>query len=144
MEQEVLAVIVKLEDGYHVKNNDGNVGDVCKLLDDGAVKLTENAANRKFIRQSILDKFFGEGGTEYPLTYKETKHIGSTGSKLPNEKLISYLSEEEQAEYRAIIERARAAKAADVKKPLTEKEKLERKIAKAQEALAKLLAEVGE
>lgn len=145
MEQEVLAKIVKLEDGYHVIDNDGNIGPVCdKVTTDGYLTLSKNAANRKYYNYKNLEKHFSESDEPIGLCYKESKHFGSLGTKLPHEKLIAYLSEEDQAEYRAIIDRARAAKAADVKKPLTEKEKLEKKIAKAQEALAKLLAEAGE
>lgn len=145
MEQEVLAKIVKLEDGYHVIDNDGTVGPVCeKITTDGYLTLSKNAANRKYYNYKNLEKHFSESDEPIGLCYKESEHFGSLDTKIPHEKLIAYLSEEEQAEYRAIIDRARAAKAADVKKPLTEKEKLEKKIAKAQEALAKLLAEVGE
>lgn len=145
MEQEVLAKIVKLEDGYHVIDNDSTIGPVCeKITTDGYLTLSKNAANRKYYNYKNLEKHFSESDEPIDLCYKESKHFGNLGTKIPHEKLIAYLSEEDQAEYRAIIDRARAAKAADVKKPLTEKEKLEKKIAKAQEALAKLLAEVGE
>ena len=144
--EEVLAKIVKEDDGYHVINNDGTMGPVCtKMTVDGYLILSANAANRKCINKELLDKVFNEGATEVPLTYRATRVIGAVGSKMPNEKLVmTYGTEEEIEEYKAIIEDAKARWEADKKKPLTEKEKLEAKIAKAQEQLAKLLAEAGE
>ena len=75
----------------------------------------------------------------------EKTPLGTMGSKLPNAKLVAYLSEEEQEEYKGIIDRARermeADKAAHKKQPLTEEQKLRNKIAKAQAALAALEAE---
>ena len=77
------------------------------------------------------------------LYYKATKTIGPVGTRLPNEKLISYLSAEDQAEYRAIIDRAIAAKNADKVQPKTELEKAQAKLLKAQAALEKLMAEAA-
>ena len=51
------------------------------------------------------------------------------------------MPEDLQNEYKAIIDRAREAMNADKVKPMTEREKLEAKIAKAKEALAKLTAQ---
>lgn len=139
----VYAKLIRKDDGYHVIDFDGTEGAVCRISADGAgtewVIFTPNKSNRKCINKKKADKFFDEGNGEMDLYYKATKHIGSTSSRIPNEALIKYLSEEDQAEYKAIIARAMAAKEADKKKPMTEREKLEAKIAKAKEALAKLL-----
>ena len=136
--EEVLAKIIKLDEGkYAVEDADG-VKEITKTSKDGAFALPKNASNRQWIRISLVEEAFA-GGAEYiPLTYKATKHIGSTGSRIPNAKLIEYLNEEEKAEYLAIIEKAKAAMEADKEKPMTEEEKLKAKIAKYQEALAKL------
>lgn len=144
---QVVAKIIKDEEGYHVVDNDGTVGPVLKISKDGIVYiLTTNASCRKFYNVKNLNKLFDEGAIEVPLTYKPPKVLGPVGSRstsIPNAKLISYLSEEEQAEYKAIIDRAIAARNADKKKPMTEKEKLQARIAKAQAALAALEAEAS-
>lgn len=144
---QVVAKIIKEDDGYHVVDHDGSVGPALKISNDGIVYLlTPNASCRKFYNLKNLDKLFDEGATEAPLNYKPPKKLGPVGSRstaMPNAKLISYLSEEEQAEYKAIIDRAIAARDADKKKPMTEKEKLQAKIAKAKAALAALEAEAA-
>lgn len=143
--EEILAQLVKREDGYHVIDQDGTEGPVCnKRTADGYIILTPNAANRKCVNEKLAEETFAKGVESIPLTYKATRTIGSTGPKIPNAKLIEYLDEADKAEYLAIIERARAAYDADHKKPMTELEKAQAKVAKAQAALAKLLAEAGE
>lgn len=134
------AYLVKREDGFHVIDEDGTEGDVCKYSDEGdkTIVLTPNASNRKWYNRAKAEAALAESDM-VPLYYKESRHLDGTSTgapKLPNAKLISYLSEEEQAEYAAIIERARAAKEADKKKPLTEAEKLQRQIEKLQAKLS--------
>lgn len=140
--KEVLAKLVRHEDGtYHVIDKDGTEGPACKIVENGfGIALTPNAANRLWINRAKADKLLDE--QEFiPLYYKPTRKLGPQTFKTPHAKLISYLSEEEQAEYNAIIDRARAAMEADKKKPLTDIEKAELRLKKAQEALAKLQAE---
>lgn len=141
----VYAKIIKEDDGFHVVDFDGSVGPVCKLCDEGnkTIVLTKNKSNRQWFNVARAEKEIAEKGF-VELYYKATKHIGSASSRIPNEALIKYLSEEDQAEYKAIIARAIAAREADKKKPMTEREKLEAKIAKAKEALAKLEAEAAD
>lgn len=136
---EVLAKLVKDEDGtYHVIDKDGTKGPACKIVENGfGIALTPNAANRLWINHAKADKMLEEA--EYiPLYYKPTRKLGPKASHLPNAKLISYLSEEDQAEYKAIIDRAREAMEADKKKPMTDVEKVQAKIAKLQAQLAAL------
>lgn len=132
---EVLAYLVKRDDGYHVIDKDGTEGPVCnKRTSDGYIILTPNAANRKCCNEKNAEKFFAEnpdGRIEF--AYKATRVLGPVGSRstaMPNGKLITYLSEEEQEEYKAIIARAIQARDADKAKPMTAKEKLEAQIAK--------------
>ena len=143
---EVLAKIVKEGDEYFVIDRDGTKSAPLMITKDGiSLILTPNASNRKFWAVKKADAAIEADGF-VGLTYKGTKVLGPQGSRstaMPNAKLIAYLSEEEQAEYKAIIDRAIAARDADKKKPMTEKEKLEAKIAKAKEALAKLEAEAA-
>lgn len=139
--EEVMATIVKRDDGYHVVDKDGTEGPVCKLTNDlKSICLTPNAANRQWYAVKRLEAAFADTScTGVPLYYKASRHIDPNAPKapkaLPNAKLISYLPEELQAEYKAIIDRAREAMAADKKKPLTDVEKLQAKIAKLQAQL---------
>lgn len=147
-ENTVYAYLVKREDGYHIIDHDGTEGPVCKVSPDGEgtewVIFTPNKSNRKYINKKKADKIFAEGAENIPLYYKPTRKIGSTGTHIPNEKLIAYLPEAEQNEYRAIIARAIEAKNADKAKPMTELEKAKAKLEKAKAALAKLEAEAAE
>lgn len=134
----VYATIVKRDDGFHVVDFDGTEGPVCKFCDaeDKTIVLTKNKSNRQWFNRAKAEAEIAEKG-HVDLYYKAARKIGTTCS-LPNAKLISYLSEEDQAEYKAIIDRAIAARDADKKKPMTEEEKLQAKIAKLQAQLAKL------
>lgn len=143
--EEVLAKLIKKEDGYHVIDQDGTEGPVCdKRTADGYIILTPNASNRKCVNEELAEATFANGAEFIPLTYKATRTIGSTGPKIPNAKLIDYLDDADKAEYLAIIERARAAYEADKKQPVSEIDKAKARVAKAQAALAKLLEEAGE
>lgn len=141
----VYAKIVKREDGYHVIDFDGTEGPLCdKRTSDGYIILTPNKANRKCYNEKNAEKLFSEGAECIELHFKPTRKFCAPGSKLPNEKLISYLPEAEQAEYKAIIERAMKAREDAKAKPMTELEKAQAKLAKAKEALAKLLENAAE
>lgn len=143
---EVLAYIVKDEDGdYRIEDAlTGERGDkLTKTIEDGnTLCLSKNRANRHYASVKKLAEQFATMD-RIPLTYRESKHFGSVGSKMPNEKLIAYLPEDLQAEYKAIIDRARAAYEAAKAKPMTDLEKAQAKLAKAQEAYEKLLAEAS-
>lgn len=140
----VYATIVKKDDGYHVVDHDGTEGPVCKIVDEGkTIALTKNMSNRQWFNIAKAEAEIAEKG-HVDLYYKGAKKLGPTGTRIPNEKLISYLSEEEQNEYKAIIARAIEAKNADKAKPMTELEKAKAKLERAKAALAKLEAEAAE
>lgn len=141
VDNEPKAYLVKREDGYHVEDLDANLGEVCKIGGSGEewIGLTANASNRQWIKIAKADKFFAENGDDakMPLLYKPTRKLGegvSRSTKLPNEKLIRYLPEAEQEEYKAIIARAiqarDAEREANKKKPMTEAEKAQAKVTK--------------
>lgn len=140
VDKEPKAYLVKKEDGYHIEDLEGNLSDVCKLVDkDQWIVFPVNASNRKCVKVTVAEKFFAENGDDakMALLYKATRTMGegtSRSTKLPNEKLISYLPEAEQEEYKAIIARAIAARDADreanKKKPMTETEKAQAKVTK--------------
>lgn len=142
----VLAKIVKDEEGNYrvVDMVTGETSDVCKFCDEGdkTIVLPKNSSNRKWANRKKADEAIATSG-EFLLGYKATRVIGATGPRIPNEKLISYLSEEEQAEYKAIIDRAIAAREADRAKPMTDLEKAKAKAEKAKIAYEKLLAEAA-
>jgi hypothetical protein len=144
---EVLAKVIKLEDGYHVVDQDGTVGPVLTITKDGiSFILSPNASNRKYFAVKRVEEAIEKCG-QCDLTYKGSRTIGPVGSRsttLPNAKLISYLSEEEQEEYKAIIARAMAARDADKKKPMTELEKAKARAEKAKAAYEALLAQAAE
>lgn len=101
------------------------------------IMLPENPTNRKLINKAVADKKLDENPDGFELTVKAACVPGQTTSlAVPNKKLIEYLSDAEKEEYMAIIERARQAYEAAKAKPMTEKEKLEAKIAKLQAQIA--------
>ena len=144
VDNEPKAYLVKKEDGYHIEDLDGNLGEVCKLSKDGTrIIFTPNESNRKEKMVKVAEKFFAENGDDAKivLTYKATRTLDgvSSSTKLPNEKLISYLPEAEQEEYKAIIARAIQARDAERanKAPKTDKEKA---VAKVEKLIASLKA----
>lgn len=146
VEGEVYAKIIKDEEGnFHVVDFDGTVGPICKFCDadDKTIVLTKNKSNRQWFNRKKAEAEIAEKG-HVDLCYKASRHIGSIGNKLPNEKLVSYLPEAELAEYKAIIERAMKAREEAKAKPTTELEKAQARLARAQAALAKLEADAAE
>ena len=135
-DKNYLATIIEEDDGFHVVDLDGNKGPVCKLCEenDKTIMLTKNAASRKYYSKAKARREIAEQGCVY-LYFKEARPAGATVTKIPNAKLISYLPQEQQDEYNAIIARAIEAKEAAKKKPLTKAEKLEAQIAKMQAQL---------
>lgn len=141
VDNNACAYLVKREDGFYVEQGEELLGP-CKnrfIKNEGDwIILPENASNRKMIKLVQANKFFDENGDDarIPLAYKATRTLNgvSYSTKLPNEKLIAYLPEELQEEYKAIIARAIAARDAEreanKKKPMTEAEKAQAKVTK--------------
>lgn len=138
------AKLVITDDGVHLVDNDVDKG-ALPISKDGIVYLLPtNSANRKFFAIKKIEAAKAANQKEIVLAYKASIKIGPIGTHIPNEKLISYLPEDLQAEYRAIIDRAIAARNAAKAKPMTELEKAQAKLAKAQAAYEKLMAEAAE
>ena len=137
---KVLAHIVKEDDGYHLINlSDGVKSDVLKIIEDGrTLVLPVNDSNRKWMVVAKADAEIEKNGF-VALTYKATKVLGPVGRRIPNEKLLAYLTEDEANEVKAIIneayDRMEAEKAAN-KKPVTDIDKVKAKIEKLQKQLA--------
>ena len=153
MESEVLdpnkvyAHIIKDEDGdFRVVDYNGEIGPKCKLVDEGdrTIALTPNKSNRKWFNKARAEAEIAEKG-QADLYFKASKHFGSANTRMPNEKLVEkYLSADELAEYKAIIQRAIEAREADKKQPKTDLEKAQEKLAKAKAAYEKLLAQAAD
>ena len=141
---EIVKVIKDEEGNFHTVIGE-NVGPVCKIIEDGrTIVLGKNPANRQYCAVAKANAGIeAEGFFVITPRTSEPRVLGSYGPKLPNEKLISYLPEAEQEEYRAIIARAIAARDAEKNRPLTEREKLERDLAKAEAKFAKLKEELA-
>ena len=143
-QESVDVKIVFCEDGDYIVDNGVKTGPLEITKDGLCYILPVNSANRKWFSLKKIAMAKDANQTEIVLEYKASRTIGSCTQKLPNEKLISYLSEAEQEEYKAIIERAKKARDEAKAKPMTEREKLEARIAKAKEALAKLEANAAD
>ena len=116
---------------------------------DKTLFLPENPTGRKLINLAACDKRLEANGGSFELTVKTAHATGPRGKTIPNAKLVEYLKtldngQELYDEYMAIIDEAYKAMEASKAKPLTEREKLELKIKKAQEALAKLEADAAD
>ena len=131
-----LADLVKLDDGYHVFDLDGNDCGLCKVVEEGkTLSLPANPSNRQWFNVAKANAAIESDG-KVQLLYKASKKFGPKGTTLPDAKLVAYLSEEEQAEYKAIIDRAREAMAADKAQPVSELDKLKAKLSKLQDKIA--------
>lgn len=143
--EEIIVKIVKDVDGdFHVIDADGVTGPKCKIIEDGrTIALTKNQANRQYCAVAKANAGIEADGC-FVLTVRTTepRKLGPANSKMPNAKLISYLPEELQEEYKAIIAKAIAARDAEMNRPLTEREKAERALEKAKAQIAKLKAQL--
>lgn len=143
-EPVTVKVIKDAEGNFHTVIGE-EVGPVCKIVEDGrTIVLGKNPANRQYVAVAKANAGIeSDGYFVIPVKTTEPRVLGASGPKLPNEKLISYLPEAEQEEYRAIIARAHAARDAERNKPKTEAEKKAEKLAKLKAQIAALEAEVA-
>lgn len=139
-EDEILCEIINEGDDYFLVDLESGEKSPITLTSDGSYfALPENRANRKWAAvKKVKDTL--AAGKRCTMTYKATRKIGSVGTRLPNEKLISYLPVEKQEEYKAIIARAIEARNAAKAQPKTELEKAQERLERAKAALAKLEA----
>ncbi len=146
VDENAVVKIVKDDEGkFHVIDADGVEGPACTIIENGrTIALSKNAANRQYCAVAKANAGIEADGY-FQLTVRTTppRKMGDAPKALPNAKLISYLSEEDQAEYKAIIDRAIAAREAArvTTNSMSDKEKLEAKIAKLKAKLAELTEE---
>lgn len=142
----VYATIIKDEEGnYHVVDFNGEIGPVCKLVDEGerTIALTPNKSNRKwFNRKRAEEEIAAKGHVD--LYYKATKVLGPNSARMPYEQLLKYLPEDERKEAEELLREAMRLRDEDKKKPMTDLEKAQAQLEKAKAAYEKLLAQAAE
>lgn len=110
------------------------------------IVLGQNSANRKYIAHNEFKSKAQEDETGCLVYVVEDKTTGPRvmGTAQPDRWAIPYMTDEEKADYDRIIAAAKERRQAEVEAkkavPLTEKEKLEHKIAKLTAQIAKLKA----
>lgn len=131
--------------GYSIvdKGNTVHCLGIATYKDREVLHLPDNSTCRVWIDRKKVDTSIAADG-KMTLGYKGRVTLGAGGTHYPQEKLIAFLSEEEQAEYKAIVDKARKAmadaKAAAKAAPLTPYEKAKRALERAQAKLAELEA----
>ena len=131
--------------GYSIVDNGNTVHclGIAIYKDREVLHLPDNSTCRVWIDRKKVDAAIAADG-KMTLGYKGRIKLGVGGTHYPQEKLIAFLSEEEQAEYKAIVDKARQAmadaKAAAKAVPLTPYEKAKRALERAQAKLAELEA----
>ncbi len=120
------------ETGYAIVDGDNTIpcDKVVPYKGRELVHLPSNSTLRVWTDRTKLDAAIADHGY-LELTYKARMTVGhsSAAPRIPG---IQYLSEDEQNELKTIIANARERMQADKKKPLTELEKLQAKLAKVQ------------
>lgn len=95
--------------------------------------LPKNEFGRQFVSSLSIDK----AGGSYELKYHEPRENTGSYNKKP---LEDYLEGEDKVMYLALIEKAKAAREAASKKPLTDIEKAQKAVERAMAKLAELQA----
>lgn len=102
--------------------------------------LPQNPSNRKYFSSKKVDA----AGGELELEYKESKSFGPRQESAPRKGLEEWLDEDDKATFLALVEKAKANRAAAQKAATPHKKskaELEAELARLQEMLAKLKGE---
>ena len=102
------------------------------------IVLKENSANRKYIAHN---EFNTKAENDEYIVEDKTTGPRSLGTSQPDKALAPFMTEDEKADYDAIIARAIARREAEKNRPLSDEEKLEKQIKALQARLAKRKAE---
>ena len=133
--------IIKREDGMHLCDNDVESEVLALTKDERSYILPENSTGRQWFAVKRAPQNIGDAVEVLPRNVAP-RVDGEKTHSLPNAKLIAYLPEDEQAEYKAIVERAIAAKKQATQS--TPESKALAKLEKAKAALAALGIDVSE
>lgn len=120
------------ETGYAIVDGDNTIpcDKIVPYKGRELVHLPSNSTLRVWTDRAKLDAAIADHGyLELAYKARTTQGHSTAAPRIPG---IQYLSEEEQAELNTLIANARERMQADKKKPLTELEKLQAKLAKVQ------------
>ena len=139
-----MTTVSKINDKFYINFTDPSTGDTHTIevteLDPNnpkSLKLPENPSNRKYLSIERIEK---SPNQTYELTTKEPRKNGPI-ERTPKKPDRDYLSDEDKLIYDNLMRKIREAKElekAQKNRPLTEAEKLMRKIEKLQKELSKL------
>lgn len=136
-----MAKIIYADGKYAIESN-GVLTPITQIVDGGkTLKLPANDSNRQYFSIANFQK--AAVGGELELTYKPSVSVTRNPGTEPRtiKPLEDWLNEEDKAAYLALKEKAQKARdEANTKPPMTELEKKQRAVDRAQAALAALLA----
>ena len=143
-----MVTVSKINDKFYINIEDSSTGDIRTIevteLDPNnpkSLKLPENPSNRKYLSIERIEKAPNQ---TYELTPEEARKNGPI-ERSPKKPDRDYLSDEDKLIYDNLMTKIRDAKEAEKEarrpKPLTEAEKLMRKIENLQKELSKLSEE---
>ena len=130
-----MTTVSKINDKFYINYEDTSTGDIRTIevteLDPNnpkSLKLPENPSNRKYLSIERIEKAPNQ---TYELTPKEARKNGPI-ERAPKKPDRDYLSDEDKLIYDNLINKIKEAK---LPKPLTEREKLIKRIEKMQKML---------
>ena len=142
-----MTTVSKINDKFYINFTDPSTGDTHTIeiteLDPNnpkSLKLPENPSNRKYLSIERIEK---SPNQTYELTTKEPRKNGPI-ERAPKKPDRDYLSDEDKLIYDNLMNKIKEAKElekAQKNRPLTEAEKLMRKIEKLQQELSRLSEE---
>lgn len=142
-----MTTVSKINDKFYINFTDPSTGDTHTIevteLDPNnpkSLKLPENPSNRKYLSIERIEK---SPNQTYELTTKEPRKNGPI-ERAPKKPDRDYLSDEDKIIYDELMTKIKEAKElekAEKNRPLTEAEKLMRKIEKLQKELSRLSEE---
>ena len=140
-----MTTVSKINDKFYINIENTSTGDIQSIevteLDPNnpkSLKLPENPSNRKYLSIERVEKAPNQ---TYELTPKEARKNGPV-ERAPKKPDRDYLDEDDQITYDYLMNKIREAKEAEKEakrpKPLTEREKMIKRIEKLQKMLAEM------
>lgn len=140
-----MTTVSKINDKFYINIENPSTGDIQSIevteLDPNnpkSLKLPENPSNRKYLSIERVEKAPNQ---TYELTSKESRKNGQV-ERAPKKPDRDYLDEDDQLTYDYLMNKIREAKEAEKEakrpKPLTEREKMIRRIKRMQKRLEEM------
>ena len=130
---------VYLNNGKYFMDDNGVIAELTPNQ-DRYLKLPANSVNRVWVSCAKVDKAPNQC-LDYGTIVKEARTLGSRNESTPRKGLEEWLDEEDKALYLALVEKAKRNRdEANKKAPMTEKEKLQRRLERDMARLAELEA----